>query len=144
MLEKIKQFFIEGDRGKDVFTVAIVVLVGISSFSLGRLSKANEQAGLKILSNASQIQEGAALSALPEEANTVIQNSVDTNSSVTSHQLPSVSSNVGKAYFASKRGHKYYSVGCSAGKTIKQENRLYFSTKEEAEKKGYSLSSSCK
>ena len=46
-------------------------------------------------------------------------------------------------YFASKNGHKYYSAGCSAGKSIKQENRIYFSSAPEAEKAGYTSSSSC-
>ncbi|MFZ2072803.1 MAG: hypothetical protein WA101_01975 [Minisyncoccia bacterium] len=48
-----------------------------------------------------------------------------------------------KKYFASNRGQKYYSIGCSAGKTIKQENRIYFSTPSEAEQAGYTISSSC-
>mgnify|MGYP001583426826 FL=1 len=46
-------------------------------------------------------------------------------------------------YFASSRGTKYYSLGCSAGKTIKEENRIYFATSTEAQGAGYELSSSC-
>jgi hypothetical protein len=45
---------------------------------------------------------------------------------------------------ASKIGHKYYSIGCSAGKTIKLENRIYFSTNIEAENAGFTLSSGCR
>jgi hypothetical protein len=35
-MEKIKSF-IEGDKGKDILTVLIVVLVGLGAFELGRL-----------------------------------------------------------------------------------------------------------
>ena len=46
-------------------------------------------------------------------------------------------------YFASKKGKKNYSAGCSAGKTIKEANRIYFDTASEAQNAGYTLSSSC-
>ena len=48
-----------------------------------------------------------------------------------------------KNFFASNRGSKYYSLGCAGGKSIILENRIYFATKEEAERAGYQLSSSC-
>jgi hypothetical protein len=140
MLEKIKQF-IESDRGKDLSIVCIVICVGIGSFSLGRLSKANEQSGIKILTS-TMSQEAAALTPFKEGEGKEL--SSGGNKEANSYtNIPVVADNVGKAYFASKRGHKYYSIGCSAGKTIKQSNRIYFATKEAAEKAGYSLSSAC-
>jgi hypothetical protein len=113
-MEKIKRF-LEGKQGKDILTVLIVVLVGLGSFGLGRLSKNVVSEGLKI-----EYTEGS-LEASIAEATTTKKN-----------------------FFASKRGSKYYSLGCSGGKTIKQENRVFFNTKEEAEKAGYELSVSCK
>lgn len=121
MLEKIKQF-IESDKGKDILTMIIVVLVAISSFGLGRLSKDSENKGLQITEEA-KIQQAA---------NVV-------NTPIGAKQTPSSGS-----FFASKRGHKYYKVGCSAGQTIKQENRIYFGTREDAERAGYELSTSCR
>ena len=44
-MEKIKQF-IESDRGKDIFVVLIVILVGLGSFELGRLSKETDSSGI--------------------------------------------------------------------------------------------------
>jgi hypothetical protein len=46
-MEKIKHF-IESEKGKDIFVVLIVILVGLGSFELGRLSKENSSSGLKI------------------------------------------------------------------------------------------------
>lgn len=140
-MQKIKQF-IESDRGKDIFVVIIVLLVGLSSFGLGRLSKDTTNQGIQVeYLNLNDSNQGNVLSAFTEESNT---NSINSGTQVNSNKLPSVSNSVGKSFFASNRGQKYYSIGCSAGKTIKQENRVYFATKAEAEKAGYELSSSCR
>lgn len=143
-MQKIKQF-IESDRGKDVFVVMIVVLVGLSSFGLGRLSKNTTNQGVSVeYLNQDQMNQnqGNVLSAFTEED--ISNESVKSNSKVNSGKVPSVSDSVGKSFFASSRGQKYYSIGCSAGKTIKQSNRIYFATKAEAEKAGYELSSACR
>ncbi len=129
-MEKIKQF-IENEKGKDILIVIIVILVGLISFELGRLSKGNTSSGIKIEhSNELQGQEAAAI---------LSENSLSASSDTTATQ-----NSVGKNFFASSRGTKYYPLGCSAGKTLKQENRVYFATREDAEKAGYALSSSCK
>lgn len=126
-MEKIKQF-IESERGKDILTVMIVILVGLGSFELGRLSKENSSSGIKIEYTNQAGNQGATVISATEFANTqTTQNS-----------------NSGKNFFASNRGSKYYPVGCSAGKTIIQENRVYFATGEEAQAAGYTLSSSCR
>lgn len=126
-MEKIK-LFVDSDKGRDILTVLIVILVGLASFGLGRLSKSNPEAGIKI-----EYQ-------VPQESN-VISSTNGTSSALLSTKTIT---KVGEAFFASKRGSKYYSIGCSGGKTIKQENRIYFSTEEEAERAGYELSSTCK
>ncbi len=118
-MEKIK-LFLESEKGKDILIVIIVILVGLGSFGLGRLSKGNENPGIKI--------------EYPKEY--LLQNS--------EQEANILSSSTGKTFFASNRGSKYYSIGCSAGKIIKQENKIYFATREEAERAGYELSSSCR
>ena len=129
-MQKIKQF-LESKKGKDIMTIAIVILVGISSFFLGRLSNQTNTDGLKIEYTG---QEASAIGANKANIDKIMLN-------------PSISEKTNNdsrgSYFASKKGKKYYSNGCSAGKTIKQENRIYFSNKTEAENAGYTLSSSC-
>jgi hypothetical protein len=131
-MEKIKQF-IGSEKGKDILTVIIVILVGLGSFELGRLSKENGSSGIQI--------------EYPDQNNdqpaTVV--SAGSYSDISENTAPSsLNQNIsGKNYFASSRGSKYYTLGCSAGKTIKQENRVYFTTADEAEKAGYSLSAAC-
>lgn len=130
-MEKIKQF-IESEKGKDILIVIIVILVGLGSFELGRLSKEASSSGLKI---EYPNQNGQS------EAN-VISAATDVPRPETGRGT-SVATPSGKIFFASNRGSKYYTTSCSAGKTIKQENRVYFTTGEEAVAAGYTLSSSC-
>ena len=129
-MQKIKAF-VESEKGKDILTVIIVILVGLGSFELGRLSKENGATGIEIeYPNQMTNQEASAISAA--EYSSLLQNTrIEKDSSE-------------KNFFASNRGTKYYSIGCSAGKDIKQENRIYFTKKEEAERAGYELSSSCR
>ncbi|OGI84753.1 hypothetical protein A3F97_03300 [Candidatus Nomurabacteria bacterium RIFCSPLOWO2_12_FULL_41_10] len=128
-MEKIKQF-IESEKGKDILIVIIVILTGLGSFELGRLSKEANSSGIKI--EYGDQQEANAISSI-EPISATFNNS----------QTNNIISNSGKNFFASSRGTKYYSLGCSAGKTIKQENRVYFTTGEEAQRAGYMLSASC-
>jgi hypothetical protein len=124
-MEKIKQFM-ESEKGKDIMIVIIIILVGLGSFELGRLSKTSKSSGIKI--------------EYPNEERGVLGANAITSMSDTEFSQQSSEKN----FFASSRGSKYYSITCSAGKTIKQENRVYFDTREEAEQAGYMLSSSCK
>ena len=122
-MEKIKRF-IESEKGKDVMIVIIVILVGLGAFELGRLSKESNLSGIKI--------------EYPNQTGSQSANVISTTNNLSKPAFDT------KNFFASNRGSKYYSIGCSGGKTIKQENRVYFTTREEAEQAGYELSSSCK
>ncbi|SRR6187549_1924689 len=114
-MEKIKLFLVS-EKGKDLIIVLIVILVGLSSFGLGRLSKGQNSPGIKILpAPAGEYQNSNALSTVATP----------------------------QSFFASNRGKKYYPVGCEAGKNIKQENRVYFASESLAQKAGYARSSSC-
>ena len=129
---KIKQFF-ESEKGKDILVIFIIILVGIVSFELGRLSKENGPRGLKIDYRG---QEAGILA-----SNTPISGLNSEN--ISQNTLAPSTQNKGD-YFASKRGKKFYGITCSAGKTIKEENKIYFSTADAAINAGYELSSACK
>ena len=138
-MEKIKQnikYCIESEKGKDMMTVAIVILVGLGSFGLGRLSKNNnpENVGVKIEYPA---QEANVLDAMADYAEKGDNGAVK----IKNGSKPDL---VNNNFFASKKGKKYYSIGCFAGKTIKEENKIYFSTEKDAQSSGYSKSTSCK
>jgi hypothetical protein len=147
-MEKIKQFIDQtllSDRGKDVLVVMIVILVGLGSFELGRLSKENNSSGIKIQyidPNNDYNYQNRNDSSIGETLEVNAISSIEKENM--SRTVLDTASRGQKNFFASNRGSKYYSLNCSAGKTIKQENRVYFATREEAEAAGYELSSSCR
>lgn len=120
-MQKIKQF-LESEKGKDILIISIVVLVGLASFGLGRLSKEGSS-GLKVEYTDQSANVVSAEEGLPQ----AVKNSGE-----------------GKNFFASSRGSKYYPSNCEAGNNIKKENRVYFDTREDAESAGYELSGSCR
>ena len=125
---KIK-LFLESDRGKDILVILIIILVGLASFELGRLSRESTNGGLKI------DYKG-------QEANIIGANA--SNLAPNADIGETTNSQTRGSFFASKKGTKYYGVTCSAGKTIKEKNKIYFSTADDAIKAGYQLSNSCK
>ena len=51
---------------------------------------------------------------------------------------------LGQAQFtASINGAKYYPVGCKSANRIKEENRIWFASEQEAREMGYTPSSQC-
>ena len=136
-MEKIKSTitnWIKSEKGKDIMIVSIIILVGLASFELGRLSKENSSSGIKIeYPSQNDTQEANVISSIKSP-------NLTKNTKIS----PTISNSSGKTFFASSKGNKYYTISCSAGKTIKQENRVYFATGEEAQKAGYTLSSSCR
>jgi hypothetical protein len=46
-------------------------------------------------------------------------------------------------FVASSRGKYYYPVDCSLAQNLSEKNKIYFSTKEEAESRGYLQNTRC-
>ena len=46
-------------------------------------------------------------------------------------------------YVASKNGKNYYHISCSGVGRINEENKIYFKTKDDAEKQGFKPSKTC-
>lgn len=131
--------FVSSEKGKNMLTSALIILVGFASFGAGRLSTKNKDAGLTIEYPeplVSVVANGEV--ALPAQAGgePFLSGTVKGASSKPSSNI--------KTYFASSRGSKYYHLGCSGGKDLKPENKIYFSSAADAEAAGYELSSSCK
>ena len=120
-MKKIKQFFTENKFGKEILSISIIILISTASFMLGRLTKEAKSSGIVI--------------ECPNEENAVKSDLNDNPGQIFDRK---------GEYFASVKGKKYYPVACSAGKTIKLENRKYFKTEQDAKNAGYELSSSCK
>lgn len=136
--EKIKDF-VGSEKGKDFFVVGIIVLASIFSFGLGRLSISENSDRVSVEYDPSLLT--ASVGSLKGVSGTNGSNSV--GDSMGSNITSNTSKSQG-AFFASKKGTKYYPVDCGAGQTLLETNKIFFSTSAEAEKAGYSLSTACK
>jgi hypothetical protein len=116
-----------GREAGDVMLVLIILFVGITSFGLGRLSVLLENKPAVVFSQ-------PALASTAFGAN-------PTGGSV----APTVSSvpESGQVV-ASKNGTKYHFPWCSGAQRIKEENKVWFASIEEARGAGYTPAGNCK
>jgi len=107
--------------GGELYLTAIIVLVAVISFGLGRLSKIREEKTPITIENA-EIGESKPLST------SNVDSGIKTD----------------KIFVASRNGKKYYYAWCESANVIKEQNRVWFSTQAEAEKAGYQPAANCK
>ena len=119
--------------GGELYLAAVIVLVAVISFGLGRLSKIREE------KTPITIETASSMSDIDEKTNgagIMLQHNSSTISSATSSSS--------KIFVASRNGKKYYYAWCESANVIKEQNRVWFSTKAEAEKAGYQPAANCK
>lgn len=121
-IQKVKSRYKE--KESDFYVAALIFLVGMASFGLGRLSV------LWPKKEPIRIEETQNLS------NTLVplHNSVSKPGSIVKPK--------GK-YLTSKSGTSYHYPWCQGALKIKEENKVWFQTKEEAEKAGYKPAGNC-
>jgi len=103
---------------EDVFIAILIILVGLASFGLGKLS---------------------AFETTPEPVE-VIPTSVD---SQTLGTAPSIETLATGTIVASKTGTRYYYPNCSGASRIKDENKVWYATEADAQAAGLKLASGC-
>jgi len=137
VMQKIK-YFLESEKGKNFIIVIIVILVGLGSFELGRLSKSQENKGIDLFYRDNTLYS-------PTKASNNANLSSSSLNSLNPVKTESASEKtLKKGFVASKIGSRYYPLDCPAGDKLKPENKIYFATEKEAIDKGYIKSSSCK
>lgn len=126
LLSKIKSWLKENQR--DLYLAALVFLFSVASFGLGRLSAiwpVKEPIVIENLEPKIMNQGNAAAAISPHDSN------------------PMVPDSARGAYVASRNGSSYHLPWCPGAKQIKEENKIWFQTKEEAEKAGYQPAGNC-
>ena len=111
----------------DVLVFSIIVLVGVAGFGLGRLSALEEdRTPVEILSS-----QGGAVVASVEEVGEGNDGAV----------APQASAGL---LVGSKNSNKYHFPWCPGAQRISEQNKVWFSSAEEAKKAGYEPASNCK
>ncbi len=118
-----------------IFMALILISVGVISFGLGRNSVHPGPLESAKKQNAAAVTESRVPAAAPEKVNIVAPavGSGATSATETAH-----------TYVGSRTGKKYHLPWCPGAKQMKEENKVWFATKDEAEKAGYTPASNCK
>ena len=111
--------------GGELYLAAVIVLVAVISFGLGRLSKIREEKTPITIENVKENEETS-------ESKSLSTSNVDSGIKAD------------KIFVASRNGKKYYYAWCESANVIKEQNRVWFSTQAEAEKAGYQPAANCK
>ncbi len=121
---KIK-YFIRKTASDEIYTISLIILVGFGGFGLGRLSVTVEsKEPVRIIQN----NDAAAVLSSTHRA----------------QDTPTPSVALEGKYVASKSGTKYHFPWCGSASRIKEANRVWFDSKEDAQRAGYSPASNCK
>lgn len=113
-----------------VFYSLLIVLIGVVSFGLGRWS----------VSESVSTNSQSASVVMTQSASDVDETGRTTPSTVGEEK--GVESGVQK-YVASKNGSKFHLPYCPGAQQMKEENKIWFSTKAEAQAAGYTPAANC-
>ena len=120
----------------DVLILAVIVLSSSLAFGLGIL------AGKDMAKTDGK--DGFWIEQLPETAQKGGGGPASALSAVEAAPVPKEPVILGpQVYMASKNGTKYYLPTCGTAKRIKEENRIWFATKEEAQSAGFGPAANC-
>ena len=108
----------------DGILVVVMILLGTASFGLGRLSVSEApQEKVALCQSARYTQEGQVAGVIKP--------------------LTEISQQTGQ-FVASRNGTAYHFPWCSGAQRIKEENKVWFATHEEAQQAGYRKAANCK
>jgi hypothetical protein len=129
---------------RDAVLVAVLMLASMASFGLGVMA-GQEGGGVgkgdKVVIQAPSADEAGSLA--PKEATASSTEKNDIPPSNVKKENPATSA-AGGQYVASKTGTKYYLPWCGTAKRIRDDNKVWFASKAEAEAAGYEPAKNCK
>ncbi len=114
---------------RDTYSVLIVIFASLSSFLLGWLSHVESARKPVIIENIPQMQTPA-----------VILERINTSEPISKPKSAKRTSGI---YVASKSGSKYHLPTCLGAQKIAEANKIWFQSREEAEKAGYTPAGNC-
>lgn len=137
-IKKVKEIY--SQNSKDIISALIVFLTGMASFGLGRLSailpakepiSITEYESRGLFDDSEKYQAGIAL---PKQAKEGKADILTATRSLKQKE---------DKYVASKSGKAYHFPWCPGAQRIKDKNKIWFSSREEAEKAGYRPAANC-
>lgn len=111
-------------EGQTALLCGLVILVGLLCFFLGRFSVAH--------------------SSLASQGGAALVGESDASSESLVQNEAGVGGAIAGGVIASKSGTKYHFPWCAGAKSIKEENKVWFASTQEARAAGYEPASNCK
>lgn len=138
--QKIKSALSRFSESRQWFPAAVIAAVGVSAFGLGRISAGEDPLSLRFPAESSVVSASARIPETPERKGGAPAVSADRDAVESLSASPSGE----EKYVASKKGKKYHLPWCSGAARIAEENKIWFSSKKEAEAAGYTPAANCK
>jgi hypothetical protein len=114
---------------------AIILLVALGSFFLGRISVQGNR-------NTEDVNIVDSSTGLPINKENYIEKSYENKKTISSTENYTNESSKG-VYVASKNGKLYYTAECNGARRLSEKNKIWFDTSTEAENAGYTFAESC-
>jgi len=114
-------------KNDEVFTAALLVLVALTSFGLGR----------------SSVEVRSAPAAVSHAERTLQKTEKEVSTRATSYASSSSMGTTQGTYVASVNGSRYHLPECPGAQSIKEENKVWFQNKADAERAGYTPAQNC-
>jgi len=137
---RIGQFWLKHEQ-KIILAIGIILIAAIS-FEAGFL-KGQQNKQESVVVNKTTTAAVAGASVCPEQA----EKSIPINPSVKTASAPTetnaTNDNQKCSFVASKNSNKYHLLTCRYAQNIKPENKVCFSSKEEAESRGFQGAKCC-
>ncbi len=133
------------DIPKDIFVFLAILLIGAGAFMVGRISvgETERKNELKIVSPSDVDLAAYQVNSSTSEQKIISSGSTSRRSFTSRHQTTNSQEKSGM-YIGSKNGRVYHLPSCPGAKRIKDENKLWFKDKEDAESHGYKPATNCK
>ena len=120
------------DLPKDIFILLLIFLVGTGAFLLGQYSVYEEKKGGELRIIEESHPNSLSMLVSPESLSARVTKEDTTPTSPLG------------MYVGSRSGTTYHLPWCTGAKRIKEENRIWFNSREDAVKKGYKPATNCK
>lgn len=122
------------------FYTALLLGIAVVSFGLGRWSMA-------VKNQQSSVPMAVTLEQRPNVTETTTSKPQEGQTQASSTKQQSIIAPVSTTsarYVGSRSGTKYHLLTCPGAKQIKESNKIFFTTKEDAQKAGYTPAGNCK
>lgn len=141
MYEKLKSYLVDDT----VYTAILLIFVGALSYGLGYVAGGTSGASGSLEAQPTVVLIASATPPTIVSKSTTTQSepAVSVARSFTSVQTAETPPPLSGPYVASKSGTKYHLGTCSGAKRIKDENKVFFATKNDAEAAGYTAAANC-